>query len=402
MVGKTDPNPAEFNLEDCIVAIKADDIIDRLSSYRHRGAGSEEESYAREELMAMLLGESGVDVKEEGFFTPTTLLPFIWLMIGGLIGSLYLSQFSGMIGLIGWALFGGSYLLNMLGYRSPMMWFYAPKVTANLVAEKSTGSSICPLVIITAHLDSGPCSVMHRPQALPYYRLITMLKIGFVAVSLIFPLWAVMAVAVPLWLTTVFALVLGLIPLIASVDYILHGYSAGASDNLSGVAAACESACRLFRDMPDDCEIRLLLTSAQEVGMLGAQHYLDSHIEELHSRPVTLINIDRVGSGQLSYVVEAGNCLKYDYRSLLSETAYQVSKEQTDYEGIRATVPLMADYDALWFARAGIPTLTLTAVDLGGLPSLIHTPKDRFPALDRRLIHQTVNYSEDIIRRLRH
>jgi Zn-dependent M28 family amino/carboxypeptidase len=75
-----------------------------------------------------------------------------------------------------------------------------------------------------------------------------------------------------------------------TIGYYLHGYTNGASDNATGVVAALETANRLRKDKPADVDLEVVLTSAEEVGMIGAYQYVERHRKEWPLNQTAAIN----------------------------------------------------------------------------------------------------------------
>ena len=77
----------------------------------------------------------------------------------------------------------------------------------------------------------------------------------------------------------------------------------GANDNGSGVAALISIARELAEDPPAPFRIRLLLFGAEEVGLFGSQHYVDTLDQDEIDSIVAMINLDVPGSGHSLEVI---------------------------------------------------------------------------------------------------
>ncbi|WND02170.1 M28 family peptidase [Temperatibacter marinus] len=382
------------------MAVKAKDIISLLSLYAHRGCGSEEEMYAREELLAILEGEPGVTVKEEGFYAPSSYLPFFWIIFSGVILGILITPYSPLVSLILTLCLSGSFLLFMDWRYSPLIQVTEHKITANLVATKTTGYPLDPLIILMAHLDSAPASFAYRKEQISFFKITLYCTAVIMIFSSAFPLMHFGNYFIPDYVRFMYSTILFLIIFITSIDYWRYGYTPGANDNLSGVTAATTIARRCFRDMPENAEVRLVITSAEEAGMLGAKQYLGLHDEELMSRPTYVLNIDSVGAGKLCYVSHSGTFSETHYKGPVIETAFRLSRDHDKFSHIRSMKHHVGDFDTIWFMRAGIPSLTLAAYDEEGAMPHIHTPEDTVKQLDHALIEEAIDYGEAIVRRL--
>lgn len=363
---------------------------------------------AREELMAMLTGEYGVDLKEEGFMAPASPLIFFWIMFSGLALCLLAVEFSPAIPLFGLVIFGGSLFL-FFDYRpSPLLWLLSQRMTANLVAEKmppdSRENPYRPLFIIHANLDSPPVMMHFQHQLILYFPYFIWGLVGLLGMIFLLSVLGFAGLFIPKGVIFTAAVILLLIPLYLSVDYWMQGYSKGMNDNLSGVAAATEVAVRLFRDMPDNLDIRLLLTSGAYMGGAGMQHYLSMHQEELEKRPVSLISLHGIGTGDLSLVRSASPLLPQNFHGSLIRKAYNLSKDGQygpvavrDFKagGLESVIPMRAGVDSLT-----IVGLSATDPNQSGFYYIPHMQQvtDQLNTIDTQQIENCVTLTEALIR----
>ncbi|TNE62059.1 MAG: M28 family peptidase [Alphaproteobacteria bacterium] len=379
------------------MALAARDIFNLLREWPHRGAGTEEEMEAREALVAELTGIPDLDITEEGFTTPRSYLPFFWTI------ALCQAVFVMVAPLAPMAFAGAAFLLfasHVLYFDwrvSPLIWLGGNTVSANLVARKGAGRR---LLILMAHLDSAPASFAYRADQVRHFGLSVWLSTGIVAFGVLVPLAVAAGLDLPLWLRGIFALVLVGQVVLASVDFWRHGFTPGANDNLTGVACATEVATRMWDQLPADTEVRLVITSAEEAGMLGAQHYWRQHQDELKARDTHVLNIDTVGAGKLAIVGESGGFTRVYYDTALMRAAAALSQLNPRYAGVRPVVHKVGDFDSVWFVRDGISALTLAAYDKDGLMPHIHTQDDRAVHVDLGLVEDAVEYAEALLRLL--
>jgi len=363
------------------------DLFTRLAEWPHRGVGTEEEMEARESLMAALMDEPDLDIHEEGFMAPASYLNMVWAISGGLLICLWSAHFAPLfIGLAGLALFA-SHLLFFDWRRSPLAWVGANRVTANLVASKGTGRR---LLILMAHLDSAPASFAYRPGQVEHFKQSVWLGtviIGVAALACFFG-------DLPVWLKAVLSMLLVVTGIIASIDFWRFGYVPGASDNLSGVVAASAAARRLWKQLPANTEVRLVITSAEEAGMLGAQHYHSLHKAEFARRETCLINIDTVGVGDLAFVTQTAGFTQLAYDNALVQAATRLGAPI----GIRPARHHVGDFDSVWFNRGGVPAITLAAYDKDGMMPRIHTPDDKPEHVSTEKIAKAAAFAEAIAR----
>ena len=374
--------------------LKAQDIFNRLSEWPHRQTGSEQEFEAREALMAQLAGEVGVFTTEEGYYTPASYIPFLWTVTVTQLISLLAVNFVPLLSLVLSLLAAGSLYLFLDWRKSPAIWWWASKATANLVASKGTGQS---LVIVMAHLDSAPASYAYRPNQVKKFTVTLYFTIILHALPLVYALFAASGINVSVGLLLPIQLMMFVSVIIASIDYWRFGATAGANDNLTGVAAASELASRLWADMPENTEIRLVITSSEETGMLGAQHYFTVHKEEILTRDTVVLNLDTVGSQNLRYVTQSGSFSKITYKGILQQTAGLLAGTKS-FPDIHPIQHRVGDFDTVWFARAGVPCLTLASYNMDEVMPYIHTPQDVAKHVHMDTVALSVDFGEMVIR----
>jgi hypothetical protein len=142
----------------------------------------------------------------------------------------------------------------------------------------------------------------------------------------------------------------------------LRGQSHGARDNGSGVAAALAAA-----EASRDADTAVLITGAEEFGMVGARVFVESERARLASSVV--INLDTIDDEGNLYLVS------HDRRG--AELAATEAK-RLSVAGLRPRtrrLPMGILVDSLPLARAGIPALTIGRLTWRTL-RVIHTPKD--------------------------
>lgn len=122
----------------------------------------------------------------------------------------------------------------------------------------------------------------------------------------------------------------------------------GANDDASGTAMVLELA-RVFKTLPTDTELRFVTFGAEEVGLLGSEHYVSELSEDEKNRIVGMFNLDMVGSqdaGDLVMNTADGT------PNLVTELAQASS---TRLNGAPTPFQAGGRSDHVPFAEAGIP-----------------------------------------------
>ncbi len=350
---------------------------------------------AREALITILSGEFEVDITEEGFDAPPTYIRFFWLVAIlcalAVWGATMMPSVMALLGLLGW----GSYFLFLDWRMSPLVWWGAQTPTANLVAQKGSGQR---LFILMAHIDSAPASFAYRPGQVQNFRASLYVSLAIMSLGVVIPLIAGSGIEVDLQTRLFVVLVIIGHAVLASLDYWRFGYTPGANDNLTGVAAATSAASHLWRHMPANAEVRLVITSAEEAGMLGAQHYWQTHRDELKARDTYLINIDTVGCQNLKYVTKSGSFTDVVYDNQLTDGAALLIQSNETFRGVSSATHLVGDFDSVWFNRDGIASLALASYDQHNRMPAIHTPEDTVEKVNMDTVAKAARFAEAIVR----
>lgn len=350
---------------------------------------------ARETLITLLTGEYEVDITEEGFDAPPSYLRFFWLTAliasAAVMGANLMPAIMMLLGSLGFI----SFFLFMDWRVSPLIWWGAQRATANLVARKGQGKR---LFILMAHLDSAPASFAYRPNQVRNFKTSVYLSTGLISLGVVVPMISGLVGDIDVVTRLV---IVGLIigaQVLASIDFWRLGYVPGANDNLSGVSAAVSAASHLWRHMPEDAEVRLVITSAEEAGMLGAQHYWQTHRAELKARETYVINMDTVGCENLKYIEKSGGFTAVNYSNVLTETATIACQSNENFGRVGAGTHHVGDFDSIWFVRDGIPTVTLASYDHLGQMTAIHTPEDTVEKINYATVEMAAKFAEAIVR----
>ncbi|WP_377035464.1 M20/M25/M40 family metallo-hydrolase [Microvirga sp. GCM10011540] len=158
----------------------------------------------------------------------------------------------------------------------------------------------------------------------------------------------------------------------AHLDSVSEG--PGMNDNASGSAAVLEAALRLAGEPATDVPIRFAFWGAEERGLLGSRHHLDTLSEEERRRIVLYINLDMVGSPNFGRFIQL--------------------TQETNNAFVASTVGFLTDYfrennlpveerigsprgfssDNASFATKGIPTVSLFT-GAGGTKDAAHAQR---------------------------
>ncbi|WP_259016164.1 M28 family metallopeptidase [Emticicia fluvialis] len=372
----------------------AKQIVEKLAAFPNRGVATANEIPVLEYLSSLF---PEYDVSKEAFRTPKTYISIVWWLIGGLFAGLLTLNFSPIAGLFITLIFVTLAMLYFNWYASPVTGF-PPLVTSyNLVVKpKSKATSKPKKLILMAHWDTAPISVLYRPEMVGNFRkslkmsLFLMIVAQFIAISqFLAPNNFIMMIG------NVLAFYFLLQGVVGTVDYFRLGYSNGASDNATGVAAAVATAEKLWAKNLDNLDVELVLTGAEEVGMIGARAYMKKHYTEFN-KETYLVNFDTLGSGNLKIITQTGSWSNIVYDNQLIQIAKQTVAQLPALKNVTTGAWHTADFDSVWFQRAGIPAVTLAALDAHGRMPNIHRPTDVLANVDFLPIEKAVILAEKI------
>lgn len=375
--------------------MKPEEIVKKLASFKHRGASTEAEPLVLEFLSSLFPDRQ---IEKQAFRTPKTYISVVWWLIGGLsLGLLFLLSFP-FIGVVLTFLFVTMALLYFNWYASPVTSF-PPQVTSHnlIIKKKSHTTNNKKRVILMAHWDTAPISLLYKPQMVGNFRqslkisLILMVLAESVAIIHFF-----FENIVTHWLAIGLAVYFIIQGITATIDFFRLGYSNGASDNATGVAAAIETANQIWELGKDEVDIELVITGAEEVGMIGARAYFLAN-QKNFTKDDVLINFDTLGNGDLKVITQTGSWSNIVYENDLVKKMKQIITSKPEFSNITTGAWHTADFDSVWFQRAGIPSVTLAALDKNGRMPNIHRPTDTIENVDFKPMNDAIELAVETV-----
>jgi hypothetical protein len=361
-------------------------IVEQLSMFPHRAVASGNETKTLDFLSGLFENQQ---VVRERFRTPKNYIVIVLWLISGLVAGLLLLHAVPVAGLFLVIIFATMALLYFNWYASPVTNFPPLKDSYNLVVKKESRPGKKKLLLM-AHWDTAPISILYTPKMVGNFRsslkitLILMVMAEFTAVFHYF-----MPNKITMFGLVALALYFGIQAVVATVDFFRFGYSNGASDNATGVAAAIQTARNLWDKPLKNLDVELVLTGAEEVGMIGSKAYLKKHYKEFNKNTF-LINFDTLGGGNLKIINKTGSWGDIVYTNKLVEIAEGITAAKTGLDHVKTGAWHTADFDSVWFHRAGIPSVTLAALDTNGRMPNIHRPTDILDNVDFRPMNDAI------------
>ena len=323
---------------------------------RHREAGTPEAEQARE-AVARHLSALGYRVSRQHFrFHPAALLalPVLGAGVGGAallaLPLLALPGLPGWGALAVWTLILAASACLAIGLAAGWLTLGEAREDANLVAVRGQAA---PRRWIVAHLDTKAQAQSMAGRLVAVWVLIAAIAVGAGLVLLRLggplPLWIVAA-------ESALAVVAGAL----AGRGRLRGTSRGARDNGTGVVAALA-----FAEASSDADTGILITGAEEFGLVGARMFARAHSLD----GVEVINLDTIDAEGALFVV------RHDDRGLAIAAAVARCLEPLGLPVRARRLPLGILVDSLPLARAGAQGVTIGRLTWNTL-RLIHTPAD--------------------------
>ena len=379
-------------------------IVRSLTSLPHRGAATALERRAAD-ILENHLQRLGAAVERQPFRTPKTYIVVTWWLIAGLVLGLLLIPAAAWWAFVLVVLSAGLALVYF-DWRAVPVTLLPPQGTSeNIIARAPQGADTDPprspkKLILMAHYDSAPVSMLYLPSMVKNFSQSLRMSLGLMVLAVVVALLDVLAIGQPIVTWLRYALVVYFLGqgVMSSIDFLRYGYTNGAADNATGTAVAVATADRLWRNPLPGWEVELVLTGAEEANLVGARAYYVRHREELSREHTYVFNFDNLGAGQIKIITRTGSITKVDYDNALVDAALATAGGDPRFAAITPGVWHTGDFDSLWFARAGIPSLTLSAQDQDGLIPNLHRPSDTIDNVDETLPAHAVDFAEATIR----
>lgn len=253
-------------------------------------------------------------------------------------------------------------------------------------------------VVFLAHVDAAYTGVMFRPElagrvaskpggfAYKSLRVTTASVAGLAVVDL---LQMVLGKSWPLRVARLGLSIPAVIAFLANLDVVLRNHTVpGAMDDLSGVAGMILLARRLRARELDDVEVVFVGTGCEESGLGGAESLCAAMREQWDPANTVIVGLDGLANGELRYFRE-GEIFPVKVVPWLQQIV-----ESTGTPGFE--IPVGAT-DALPFATAGYPAVTLGCVDPSrNMPREYHLPSDTVENLEVEKISLCVDVAERV------
>jgi hypothetical protein len=371
-----------------------------LTAFPSRGAGTDAERRAAAWLAREVASPDREVTVETFWCRPNRALAQAWHVALALAGSLVTVSHPTVGGALVLAALA-CLALDALTGVSPGRRLTAEHASQNVVsvpadpADAADDADHAVRLLVTAPYDAGRTALVHaagpRNAAARLRRLaaggaLTPGWLGWLALAMA---WlVVVAIVRRASADTTTLAVVQLVPsavLVLALAALLQlggaPYGPAAGDDASGAAVAIGLVRALAAAPPRHLRVELVLQGSADGEMLGLRHHLRAHRAALRSGPVAVIGIAACGGGRPRWWSSDGPLWPLRYhprlRALAARAAGELMSEPSAGHRGRGTGP------ALPARVAGLPALTLGALDACGLAPRSHRPGDVLAQLDR-------------------
>jgi hypothetical protein len=299
---------------------------------------------------------------------------------------------------------GRFYLLRRLFFR---------RASQNVVARGKRPKAPARL-FICAHYDSARTGALFQPKRVARAsRLAARLPLPIAPFRILF--WS-LAVLLPILgtrmagidsnlisLLQLFPTLILLVGVFMLGDIELSEVVPGANDNASGVATTLALAEELDSDQPENLDVWVVLTGAEECQTEGMRSFIRSHRKSLDGEATYFIVIDAVGAGGVRYDVGEGLAVTYDMDRRLVQLCEAIAAAEREGDDRFAAQPLRSGFatDALPARLAKFRAIAITCLNDGSiLPAHYRRPEDVPKRIDQRALNRAHDFTLELIRAL--
>jgi Peptidase family M28 len=375
------------------------EVVRELCSFEGRGPGTDAERRAANALAAHLRG-IGRPARVEPFFChPQYPIVHMIHAVLGIAGSLLATVQPA----VGFALVFvaaiSTYLdLNTRLYLARSLLFR--RVSQNVVSPGDRPQAPARLVLM-AHYDAARTGYVFSKASDRIRRLPERVRLGLGPFRLFF--WVGLAPLLPIlgarmagldatWLSAIQAIptIVLIVAAFLLIDIALSEIVPGAYDNASGVAAALSAAEKLTTNPPENLDVWVVLTGAEESFCEGSRAFVRAHRKELDRDRTAFVNVDSVSHGSVSYEISQGPVISIHHDPQLIELCQALSAAgAAEAHPIRH--PLLDDALPPRIRKHRAITIRTTDAD-GNLAPWYHTHEDVAERVDGEALTRATDF----------
>jgi Peptidase family M28 len=268
-------------------------------------------------------------------------------------------------------------------------------------------------LILSAHYDAPRSGAVFAPAiAARAARLSARLpfpvgpfRILFWALVLLLPILGARMAGLDAWWISLLQVPSTLVLLLgtfALVDIQLSDVVPGANDNASGVATVLSLAAELDRDPPENLDVWVVLTGAEECQQEGMRAFLLDHRRDLDPATTTFVCIDTVGHGHPRFESAAGWVVTYAMDRRLVELCEAIATADSEADDRYGAAPLRHGLagDSMPARVRGHRAIGITSLGTDGYVPGRHTAADTPDEIDHEALERARGFVLELVRQL--
>ena len=266
----------------------------------------------------------------------------------------------------------------------------------NVVARLGTRELPRRRLILCAHYDSARSGLMWHPAMVRGFRLTFLAEVAaMLALPILLGVETITGNHLFGYIAIPFVALLGVALLLLIHREVFFKHVDGANDNASGVGVLLSLCEALAADPPSDTEVLAVATGCEEAGLVGMQRFLGAHPDDLEQ--ASMINIDNVGAGEVTYTTAEGMLLRQRTGKDLVEVAEKVARLPGMSVVGRPFRVMSNDTEPALLRRLDAITVIATR---DGVPVNWHWKTDTVENIDADTVDTAYRFVEALVRRL--
>jgi len=375
--------------------------LEDLCAFGHRATTTENERKAAQYLSQSLSG-LGYSAALEEFRSPATFSWTYFVIYLALAISIPLYIYLPLPGLI---IFLAALLL-FLGEQTTLFsplteTVFATGTSQNVVAAPAAAEKKRHTLWLVAHYDTSKTSLAFSPKSRPLLKPLFFFSLILLAgcfAVILFCFATELAQRLPLKIFLWFSGVYFFYMAAMMLERELRGVPVqGAADNASGVAVVMELAKRLSRKPLSNTNLRILLTGAEEVEMVGMMHFMKKRRQELSRESDWFINFDSIGQGRLCWVTKEGMIRPLSGSERLIKLAEELARKD-QFKSITGCPFTTLTLDTLVPRARGFQVLSFMALSAKGFPAPWHWFDDTIEKVELDKLALAADFAEELAR----
>jgi hypothetical protein len=285
---------------------------------------------------------------------------------------------------------------------APMLWqaiihsdsplqFMLPKVTSrNVVTQVEPSKPVRRRVVILAHIDTNRCRLAWQSRMLRSLEPLTWLTLAMLGLlGLLLLVGALFGGPDWIWWLSLLptAYIIGTLITLWQDDR--KPFSKGAHDNAASVAVALEIGKRLVQTPLENTQVWLAFTGAEETDHAGVKSLL--HEQGSLLQEAFFINLEGLGSGDLTYLSCQGLCKPYRPDPHLLDLSQQIAEKLPELM-VKEAQMVMED-EARTLREGGWRAITIAGrdPDTATLPHW-HRPDDTVDTVSEEFMQRAASF----------